>query len=175
MANVYEDLIEGTLLNKKSILDKFRDSRKQLAQIHVIDSARMADGLLDLQKLSSVVGKYGADKRMATGNIKTVADFANTFKTVTKPIEKSSFATPSRWELLMAGGGLGGASATGGASLMLATPTLARMTMPYLAEKGMLQGVKPNYTLNPARKYIPELAGKSTLETAFSPYIEENK
>lgn len=179
LANLYEDLVEKALGNKTALLEKFRNSRKQLAQIHVLDSARLADGLLDLQKLSSIVGKYGADKKMVTGNIKIAADFANTFKDVTKPITREQFSTPSRWELMASGLGIGGVagSASGGGllPLVMAAPLAARAITPTLGKHGMLQGAIPNYQLSGARKALPGIFGGAVGEAAFSPYIEEQK
>lgn len=177
LANVYEDLIENSLSGKKTLLDKFRESRKQLAQLHILDAARLDDGLLDLQKLGSIVGKYGADKKMVTGNIDTVAKFANTFKNVTKPVtSKAQFQTPSRWETLMALGSIPAAAATGNVLPLLgATPMVARATMPTLAERGMLQGAVPNYNLSGVRRVSPYAAQAGMLGTAFSPYVEEQQ
>lgn len=158
LANLYEDLMESVLSKsgKKALLDKFRDSRKQLSQIHVIDASRMTDGLLDLQKLASNIGRYGADRKLVTGNLKTVADFATTFKNVTKPISKSDFATASRWETAGLIGGIAGAPTTGGASLALAAPSFARAVVPTMAEMGMLQAKQPIYSLSAIRQTMPQ-------------------
>lgn len=175
LAGLYEDMIEQSLGNKKALLDKFRDSRTKLSKLHVIDSARMTDGLIDPQKLANVVGKYGDKKRMVTGNLKIAADFANTFKNVTKPISKSDLPTASRWEAMMAFGAGAGIPATGGGSLLLASPMVARTVAPMLGERGLLQGKVPSYDISRLRKIAPEATRAGMLGTAFSPYIKEEE
>lgn len=177
LANLYENLMEDVLAKsgKKALLDKFRDSRKQLSQIHIIDSARMSDGLLDLQKLSSNIGKYGADKKFVDGNLKTVAEFANMFKNVTKPITKSDFATASRWETAGLVGGIAGAVPSGGTSLALAAPAFARTVVPTMAEKGMLQAKIPNYSLSAMRRVTPGAVGMLEYGAPVIPSLEEQQ
>lgn len=147
LANLYEDLVESKLLTKTALLDSFRKARTQLSQIHIIEQARKADGLIDPQKLASVVGRYADNKKLVTGDLKTISDFANTFKETTKPIEKASFNTQNRWESMSAVGGILGAPATGGWSLVATLPTALRGTMPPLAKKGYLQNSLPSYTI----------------------------
>lgn len=175
LAGLYEDMVETSLTQngKSAVLDSFRDARKKLSQIDIIDAARMSDGLIDPQKLASIVGRYGKDKRFVTGNIETAANFANTFKNVTKPVTKSDLPTASRWELIAGLTSLAAAPATGGASLLGATPLLARAVVPTLAERGMLQGRAPNYNLSRTRKMLPNAARAGMLTGAFSPYVEE--
>lgn len=178
LANLYEDLMENVLKEngKTALLEKFRDSRKKLAQIHVIDSARTAEGWIDMQRLASVTGKYAADKKMVTGNIKTVADFANTFKEVSKPVGREGFSTPSRWETMYALGGVAGAPATGGASLIAAAPMLTRAIAPTLAERGMLQGKVPSYELSMLRRIAPTATmGAGLFGQSFRPYKKEEE
>lgn len=177
LANMYEDLVDESLKqqNKTGVLESFRNARKQLSQIDIIDSVRMADGLVDPQKLASVVGRYGKDKRFVSNNLKIAADFANTFKNVTKPISKADLPTASRWELIAGLTSLGAAPATGGASLLGATPLLARAVAPALAERGLLQGKLPSYELSNLRKALPVSAQAGLLTGAFSPYIKEEQ
>lgn len=177
LANLYEDMVDESLKQqgKTGVLDSFRNARKQLSQMDIIDSVRMADGLIDPQKLAAVVGKYGKDKRFVSDNLKTATDFSNTFKNVTKPISKSDLPTASRWELIAGLTSIGAAPATGGASLLGATPLLARAIAPALAERGMLQGRVPNYKMSAVRKALPLTAEAGMLGGAFSPYIEEQK
>lgn len=177
LANMYEDLIEGALNNnnKTGLLESFRDARKKLSQIHLIDSARMADDLIDPQKFASEVGKYAGKKKFVTGDFKTIADFANTFGNVTKPITESQLPSASRWELLAATGGLGLAGPTGGTSVLGTLPMAVRTLGPVLAKRGMLQGGTPSYTL-PIKKQVSNVAIPSgMLGTALSPYIEEQQ
>lgn len=176
LANLYEDLIEKSLGNKKALLEKFRDSRKQLSQINMIESALMDDGLIDLQKLASVVGRYKGNQKYVTGNIETVAKFANTFRDVTKPIVKSGLPTPTRWETVAAMGGMGGALSTGSpAPLIFAAPMIARGVAPSLGEAGLLQGSPASYNLSTLRQAAPYGAQAGLMGGAFSPYIEERK
>lgn len=175
LAGLYEDMIEQSLGNKKALLEKFRDSRTKLSKLHVIDSSRMTDGLIDPQKLASVVGKYGDSKRMVSGNLKIAADFANTFKNVTKPITRSELPTASRWEAMMALGAGAGIPASGGASLLLAAPMAARTVAPMLGERGLLQGKVPSYDISAMRRIAPQAAQTGMLGAAFSPYVKEEQ
>lgn len=175
LANMYEDLIEGSLneSNKTGLLESFRDARKKLSQIHLIDSARMADGLIDPQKFASEVGRYAGKKKFVTGDFKTIADFANTFGNVTKPITESQLPSASRWELLAATGGLGLSGPTGGASAIGALPMAVRTLGPIAAKRGMLQGGVPSYTLPISKQVANVVAPSGMLGTVLSPYIEE--
>jgi hypothetical protein len=177
LANLYEDMVDESLQSqgKTGVLDSFRNARKQLSQIDIIDSTRLADGLIDPQKLASVVGRYGKDKRFVTGNLETAANFANTFKDVTKPISKSDLPTASRWELMAGLSGVGAAPVTGGMSLVGTLPLVARTVAPMLAERGMLQGRVPSYQLSAMRKAMPLSVEAGMLGGAFSPYAEEQK
>lgn len=177
LASLYEDMVDESLKQqgKSGVLESFRNARKQLSQIDIIDSVRMSDGLIDPQKLAAVVGRYGKDKRFVSENLKTAADFANTFKNVTKPLTKADLPTASRWELIAGLTSLGAAPATGGASLLGATPLLARAVVPTLAERGMLQGKLPSYKLSTTRKALPSTIEAGMLGGAFSPYVEEQK
>lgn len=170
LAGLYEDMVENVLTQngKKGVLDSFRDARKKLSQIDIIDSARMADGLIDPQKLASIVGQYGKNKRFVTGNMETAANFANTFRNVTKPLTKSDLPTASRWELIAGITSLGGGVLSAGA-----LPLVARAVVPKIAERGMLQGRAPNYNLSRTRKMLPNAARAGMLTGAFSPYVEE--
>lgn len=147
LANIYEDLVESELGNKTMLLDNFRKARTQLSQIHIIDQARKADGLVDMQKLAGVVGKYGADKKMVTGDLKTIADFANTFRDVSKPIEQAGLQKISRWEAMADIGAVGAAVPTGGLSMLATIPTISRAVIPSLATKGHMQSSPPSYLL----------------------------
>jgi hypothetical protein len=158
LANMYEDLVEAQLGNKTALLNKFRDSRTKLSQINIIDQARKADGLIDLQKLSGVVGKYAANKKMVTGNLKTIADFSNTYKTVTQPTEQSKFGTIGRFEGAVDTGALVGAMPSGGLSLLALTPTVSRAVVPSMAKRGWLQTQPPSYTGTALRQNAGNIA-----------------
>ena len=177
LAGLYEDMVDQSLKqsNKSGVLDAFRDARKKLSQIDLIDASRLSDGLIDPQRLATLVGRYGKDKRFVSGNLETIANFANTFKNVTKPVTKADLPTASRWELIAGLTSLGAAPATGGASLLGATPLMARAIVPTLAERGMLQGNLPSYKLSRTRKMLPNAVQAGMLGGAFSPYVEEQK
>jgi hypothetical protein len=178
LANLYENLMENSLKKsgKTALLDKFRDSRKKLSQIHVLEQARMDDGLIDPQKLSSVVGKYKADQKFATGNIKTVAEFANTFGNVMKPMRRKDLPVGTRWELAGALGAIPAAATTGNlAYLSMAAPMAARAVAPTLAERGMLQGAAPSYELSSGRRLAPVAAQAGMLGVGLSPYTQEEQ
>jgi hypothetical protein len=170
LANLYENLMENVLTKsgKTALLEKFRDSRKKLAQIHVLESARMDDGLIDPVRLSSVIGKYKADQKYATGKIKTVAEFANTFKDVMNPIREKDLPTGSRWEFVGAIGAVPAAAATGNLGyLTMAAPMAARAIAPTLAERGLLQGSAPSYQLGAGRRLSGMLAEPTLRATPF--------
>jgi hypothetical protein len=173
LANLYEDLIDSNLsqTGKKALLTSFRDARKQLSQIHLIDAARHTDGLIDPQKFASEVGKYAGKKKFVSGKFKTVSDFANTFPEASKLVTESQFPSASRWELLSGGLGMTGAPLTGGVSLVGALPLAARAIVPSLARRGMLQGGTPNYRVPLTKQAVP--AGM--LGAAFSPYAVEEQ
>lgn len=175
IANLYEDLIDAELqkTGKTAIGDSWRDARKKLSQIHLIDSARAADDLIDPQKFASVVGKYADKKKFVTGDFKTIADFANTFKPVTQNVNPTK--TPSRWEILAATTGIVGTPATGGMSALMALPTAVRALAPSMGKRGMLQGGTPSYNL-PITKGATQIAiPTGMLGTALSPYVKEEQ
>lgn len=174
LANMYENMIEQKLVGKKELLDKFRDSRKKLAQIHLLDSARMTDDLIDMQRLGSVVGKYADVERPVTGAFKTVADFANRFRDVSRAPSAMKAPAGGRWEIpAAAAGAIGGAVTSSPLAAIAAVPALARPVIHSMAERGMLQGKIPSYGLSGIRKIAPQTAQTGLLGTAFSPYIEE--
>ena len=174
LANLYEDMVEAqlTTTGKQAALKEFQNARKQLAQIHLIDGARMTDGLIDPMRLSTLVGKYGSDKRMVSGNIKTIADFGNTFKNVMQPMTKEMLpASLSKFDMGLAGlGGLGLASGTGGSSLLALLPAAAKVVAPILGNKGMLQGGPRATNISAMRQALPLTAEVGLMGTAFSPY-----
>lgn len=176
LANMYENMIEQKLVGKKALLDKFRDSRTKLAQIHLLDSARMADDLIDMQKLGTVVGKYADIERPVTGAFKTVADFSNRFRDVSKPPSSMKAPAGGRWEIPAAAAGTIGGAVTGSPfAAIAAAPALARPVIHSMSERGMLQGGIPSYELSRLRKIAPQATRAGMLGTAFSPYIDEGQ
>ena len=176
LANLYENLIEQSLGNRKVVIDEFRNARKQLAKIHMLEASRLPTGMIDLQKFGNVVGKYSADKAHVTESFKTVSDFANTFKQVSRPITESELARMSRAEMLSALIGTAAAPATSGFSLLAATPMMARGVVPFMAERGMLQGKAPSYNLSTIRRAAPTTVQAGMLGTGLAiPSLKEEQ
>lgn len=176
LANMYENMIEQKLSGKKALLDKFRESRKKLAQIHLLDSARMADDLIDMQRLGSVVGKYADVERPVTGAFKTVADFANRFRDISRPPSAMKAPAGGKWDIPVATAATIATALTGNPlAAIAAVPALGRPVISTLAERGMLQGKVPSYELSRLRRIAPSATRAGMLGTAFSPYVKEEQ
>ena len=176
LANMYENMIEQKLVGKKALLDKFRDSRTKLAKLHLIDAARMSDDLIDMQKLGTLVGKYANIERPVTGAFKTVAEFANTFRDISRHPSSMKAPAGGRWDIPAALAGTTGAAMTGHPAALISTiPAIARPVIHSLAERGMLQGKTPSYELSRLRRSAPAATQAGMLGTAFSPYVKEQE
>lgn len=182
LANIYEDLVENTLGENSEAISKFRDSRKQLAKIHVIDSARNnASGLIELPRLVTEIGKYGTSSKFVDGNLKVVSDFTKTFGDTTKAVSDSQVATPTGFEAIGGIAGIGSAIPTGGKSLALAIPYVAKSLAPSFGKAGMLQNAIPSYrtsflnTISPNVKNVGMIsAGASPYYNNSTSYVEDN-
>lgn len=158
LAGMYEDLIETSLQGNKPVLDTFRNARMQLAKIHVLDAARMPDGLISLPKFASVAGKYSDKAKPLTGNFKTVADFANTYGDVTRNVTPSTVTKAHPWEIAGALTAVPAAVATGSSvPLITAVPALGRSIGPMLGSRGMLQTTPRTYQPSFVQSAMPRV------------------
>lgn len=152
IAKALEDQIERGLATAGNpaaaeLLDQFRQARRQMAISHTVEDAiHVGAGSVDARKLAKDAqsGKYLSD------DLKTVAEFANTFRNVTKfpsgtpgigglgygAMTTGGIAIPIGYSL---GGPVGGAAATFGS---LVAPAMARK---YLLSDYMQGKVIPNY------------------------------
>jgi hypothetical protein len=118
-----------------NLLEQFKTSRQRMAISHTIEDAiRVGSGSVDAKKL----GRDIQNDKFMTGDLKTIAEFANTFPRVNVP--PSTIGTPGANAVLnrslssAAGGGLG-YLASGGNPLV----SMAAMAAPELVSAGMRQ------------------------------------
>lgn len=175
LANIYEDLVENTLGGNSEAISKFRDSRKQLAKIHVIDSARNnASGLIELPRLVTEIGKYGTTAKFVDGNLKVVSDFAKQFGDTTKSVADSQIATPTGFETTGAIIGATSAIPTFGKSLVLTIPYVAKKIAPSFGKAGMLQNAIPSYRLPALNTIAPNVKNVGMISAGASPYYNNS-
>jgi hypothetical protein len=175
LANIYEDLVESTLGGNSDAISKFRDARKQLAKIHVIDSARNnSSGLIELPRLVAEIGKYGTKSKFVDGNLKVVSDFAKQFGDTTKAVSDSQVATPTGYEAIGGLIGLTSAIPTGGKSLALTIPYVAKSLAPSFGKAGMLQNAIPSYGLSSLDKIAPNVKNIGMMTIGASPYYNNS-
>jgi hypothetical protein len=135
-ANAIEGLFEENLVSagKPGLVDKMREARTKLAQINYVEDIVDPSGLVNLQK----AGTLGKKIPTLSGNLKTISDFANTFKEgAANPTTKGSIGY---WDAMLASGALGA-----GHVGLAATEILGRGGIPILAGRGMLQNKLPTY------------------------------
>jgi hypothetical protein len=152
IATALENQIERNLASTGSVdatemLARFKQARQRMAISHTVEDAiHVGTGSVDARMLAKDIqsGKYLSD------DLKTIAEFSNTFKNVTKFPSGTPGASGHGYGAIGAGGvmipigyslggPLGGAAATAGA---LVAPALARR---YLLSEGMQRRAIPNY------------------------------
>lgn len=160
IAKALENQIERTLAtaptpNAGTLLEQFRLSRQRMAISHTIEDAiREGGGSVNASKLARDLqsGKY------LSGDLKTIAQFANVFPRVTR--SPSEIGTPGGGTMMGApvsgvggliGGGLGYlAGETGGASLgtlagLYGPQAVSAAMRSYLMSKGVQNNLIPTY------------------------------
>jgi hypothetical protein len=118
-----------------NLLEQFKASRQRMAISHTIEDAiRVGSGSVDAKKL----GRDIQNDKFMTGDLKTIAEFANTFPRVNVP--PSMIGTPGAGAVLnrslssAAGGGLGYLASSGDPLV-----SMAAMAAPELISAGMRQ------------------------------------
>ena len=134
--------------NLARLLEQFKASRQRMAVSHTVEEAiRKGSGSVDAKKLARDIQN---DKFM-TGDLKTAAEFANTFPRVNVP--PSMIGTPGAGTILgrslsgAAGAGAGFAAGGGiGAVIGAAAPELISAGMrEYMLSKAGQRRITPNY------------------------------
>jgi hypothetical protein len=146
IANRLEDMFEDNLKGDPAKLNAFREARKTQAQAYdvlkVIDKA----GNVDAQKLAVL-----SRRRPLSENLKLVSDYAETFpKGAKKVTEGIQAVSPFDWMF-----GLG-ALASGHPGIA-ASEIGARVAIPSLIARGMLQNRTPSYQVGAGRTAAPYL------------------
>jgi len=131
------------------LLEQFKASRQRMAISHTVEDAiRVGSGSVDAKKL----GRDIQNDKFMTGDLKTVAEFANTFPRVNVP--PSMIGTPGAGGVF--GRSLSGLAAGGATQLLTKDPALsiAMTAAPELLSAGMRQymlskagqrRINPNY------------------------------
>ncbi|HLX29704.1 MAG TPA: hypothetical protein VKV24_14580, partial [Casimicrobiaceae bacterium] len=146
IANQLEDLIESNLTRtgKQGLLEAYRAARERFAKIYLLERiTNDATGRVSLQKLASL-SDSPAYKRMLTGEFKTAADFAKTFR---KGAQRSTGEAIPRLTVFDGLFGIGALFA--GHPGYAAAELAARLGIPYAAERGLLQNRTPSYIGRP--------------------------
>jgi len=189
IANALENQMERALaatptLNAGTLLEQFRLSRQRMAVTHAVEDAiREGGGSVNASKLARDLqsGKY------LSGDVKTIAQFANVFPRVTK--SASDIGTPGGGTMMgspvsgvggVLGGGLGYlAGDAGGASLGtmagLYGPQMVSAGMrSYLMSPGVQNRLAPNYTPTVARIFSDAAARNALLATQAGNVTNQN-
>lgn len=146
ISQAYEDVIERNLQKsgQTALLDGFKKSRANMAKSFTVEGAIVdGSGGVSPQKLAAALQKG----KPLSGELLTAAKFANTFKTVAKPLEQIGSPAAHNLNAWMTGGAgtlgavvggpVGAALGAGGA---LVAPPLARSIMfREGAQRGLLQ------------------------------------
>lgn len=146
ISQAYEDVIERNLqkAGQTDLLANFRKSRANMAKSFTVEGAIVeGSGGINPQKLAAQLQKG----KPLSGELKTIAQFANTFKTVAKPLEQ--IGSPAAHNLnawatggaATAGGILGGPLGAGvaAAGTLLAPPAARSIMFRQGAQRGLLQ------------------------------------
>ena len=151
LANQLENLVEENLsTTNKGLVDQFRAARERFAKIYLLERiTNDATGRVSLPKLASL-SESKAYKGVLTGEFKTAADFAKTFR---KGAQRSTGEAPPRLTVFDGLFGLG--SMVAGHAGYGAMELAARLGIPALAERGMLQNRTPSYQVGKARRGLP--------------------
>jgi len=134
ISKAYEDVIERDLQKsgQADLLAAFRKSRQNMAKSFTVENAIVdGSGGINPQKLAAQLQKG----KPLSGELLTAAKFANTFKTVAKPLEQvgspASHNLKSMASALMGSGGFAAAGPAGlaAAAVPFVAPAVARSAM----------------------------------------------
>lgn len=139
-AKALEDALDDHLvsLGQPDLLQQFRDARQLIAKTYSIEKAlNPSTGTVDAQKLAAQLNKG----KPLSGGLKEAADFANRFKTASRPVEAMGSlpqTSPLDWAFA---GGLTAATANPlGLMGLMARPAARAATLSPMVQKGLLQG-----------------------------------
>ncbi|MDD4971859.1 MAG: hypothetical protein PHT07_20735 [Paludibacter sp.] len=134
ISKAYEDVIERNLQKTGNVelLQGFKDARQNMAKSFTVENAIVeGSGGINPQKIAAELQKG----KPLSNELKTIAEFANTFKTVAKPIEQvgspASHNLKSMAALLTGSGGYAalGPAGAAAATIPFIAPAMARSAM----------------------------------------------
>jgi len=161
VANQLEQLFEDNLkaTGKADLVDKFKADRVLQAQLHFIEDVVTPDGKVDLSKVASKANSKRY-KGALTGELKTAADFARTWKKAAQPLTGEADPRFSVFDGMLAMGSATAAIATMNPWLMApaAGELAGRYGVPGMAKRGMLQNAPPNYQVGATQRALPGVA-----------------
>jgi hypothetical protein len=137
VSGALEDLIDRNLkaAGADDLLTTYRDARTTLAKVYDIEKAlNSASGNVDAQKIA----KLAAKGRPLTGDLRTIADFAQQFPKAAQPVERMG-SLPQLSPL-----DFGFAGMTGGAEGLLARPAARSLVLSPLVQNRLGLAVQPN-------------------------------
>jgi len=161
VANQLEQLFEDNLkaTGKADLVDKFKADRVLQAKLHFIEDVVTPDGKVDLSKVASKANSKRY-KGALTGELKTAADFARTWKKAAQPLTGEADPRFSVFDGMLAMGSATAAIATMNPWLMApaAGELAGRYGVPGMAKRGMLQNAPPNYQVGATQRALPGVA-----------------
>jgi hypothetical protein len=169
VANQLEQLFEDNLkaTGKADLVDKFKADRVLQAKLHFIEDVVTPEGKVDLSKVASRANSKRY-KGALTGELKTAADFARTWKKAAQPLTGEADPRFSVFDGMLAAGAATASIATMNPYLMApaAAELAGRYGVPGMAKRGMLQNGPPNYDISAMRRALPGAAGALGLEAS---------
>lgn len=139
-ARALEDSLDDHLvkLGQPDLLKQFRDARQLIAKTYSVEKAlNSTTGTVDAQKLAAQLNRG----KPLSGGLKDAADFANRFKTASRPVEAmGSLPQTSPLDWAFAGGLTAATSNPLGLVGLMARPAARAATLSPMVQKGLLQG-----------------------------------
>ena len=158
VANQLEQLFEDNLAKtgKADLVAKFKADRVLQAKLHFIEDVVTPEGKVDLSKVASKANSKRY-KGALTGELKTAADFARTWKKAAQPLTGEADPRFSVFDGMLAAGAATAAIATMDPLLMAPAglELAGRYAIPGMAKRGMLQNAPPNYQVGPMQRAMP--------------------
>jgi len=146
IATALEDLMESHLaaVGKPELMTAYKNARKQLAKIHVVETAmHPVTGLISLPTLVSLSDRASKGSKIKgdgfTGGVKLVTDFAKTFPKAAADVKGAT------GYLTMFDTAVAAASLIAGHPMVAATEVGVRLLAPRAAVGGLLQNKTPSY------------------------------
>lgn len=154
LATQLEELVAANLAKtgEQGLIEAYRAARENFAKIYLLERiTNDATGRVNLQKLASL-SDTAAYKGVLTGEFKTAADFAKTYR---KAAQRSTGEAAPR--LTVFDGMFAVGSMFGGHPWAGALEIGGRLGIPKLAEKGLLQNKTPSYAPSGLSRATPNL------------------